>query len=118
MKGQNEALCWNCWEKGHVATSCQPSHSWAKHEKLWEQKEIPALYGWEKNLREGLEGDATRWKKEVSYLQQLYPQYNKDEDEYLQTYNVSHQVAPARRPGRRERVDTVFPEPHQRNGHH
>jgi len=118
MKGRNEALCWNCWDRGHVATSCQPSRSWAEREKLREQKGIPAPFGWEKTLREGLEREATLRKKEVSFLQQHYPQYNEDEDKYLQTYNVSHQVAPAKRPGQRERVDTVFPEPHERNGRH
>jgi len=69
MKGRNEALCWNCWDRGHVATSCQPSCSWAECEALRKQKGIPAPFGWEKTLQEGLERDVTLRKKEVSYLQ-------------------------------------------------
>ena len=72
-------------------------------------------------MQEGITRDAIdSRKKEVSYLRQQFPQYNDDEeeDEYLRTsFNVSHHAAPAKRPAPRERVDTVYPEPHERNRH-
>jgi hypothetical protein len=67
-------------------------------------------------LREGIEKDATySRKKEVNYLRQRFPQFNEDkeEDEGLQTFNVSHHAAPAKHPTPREKVDTVFPEPRE-----
>jgi hypothetical protein len=117
---RDEATCWNCWETGHVANTCQPRRTWSEREALRQRKGYPAPYGWEKMLREGIEKDATySRKKEVNYLRQQFPQFNEDEeeDESLQTFNVSHHAAPAKRPTPREKVDTVFPEPQERNRH-
>jgi hypothetical protein len=71
-------------------------------------------------LREGIEKDATySRKKEVNYLRQQFSQFNEDqqEQEYLQTFNVSHGAALAKHSAPREKVDTVFPEPQERNRH-
>jgi len=81
--------------------TCQPRRNRSEREALRQRKVYQAPYRWEKNLQEGIEKDATySRKKEVSYLRQWFLQFNKDEDEqeYIQTFNVSHQVAPAKHP--------------------
>jgi hypothetical protein len=121
-RGSGSPLCWNCWERGHLADSCTPRKSWAERESLRIARELPAPPEYARRKAEYEE--ARVHKKRIAMMGAISDAGSDEDCSHLTSLVTSGEPAITEQrgrqftaaPGRRQDLpDSVHPAPRERS---